>query len=86
MAPLESVACGELCGSDRAGGLRSSAELLDFLRGWARGASLFVPEARWGRVGKMPSCLGLAPAAGTVVGEACRGVERVCERKGPAPA
>lgn len=33
----------------------------------------------------MPSCLGLAPAAGTVEGEACRPVERACERKGSAP-
>ena len=48
-------------------------------------ASFLVPGARWGRVGKMPSCLGLAPAAGTVEGEACRAMERACERKGSAP-
>ncbi|KAB0363062.1 hypothetical protein FD754_007218 [Muntiacus muntjak] len=40
LAPLGSVAYGELCGSDRAGGLRSAVELLDFLRGWSRGHAI----------------------------------------------
>ena len=51
---LGSVAHGELCGSDRAGGLRSAVELLDFLWGWGQGGGRLSLSPRpdgegWGR-------------------------------------
>lgn len=51
---LGSVAHGELCGSDRAGGLRFAVELLNFLWGWGYGGGRLSsspgPDGEgWGR-------------------------------------
>lgn len=85
LAPLESVAYGELSGSDRAGGLRSAVELLDFLRGWARGRLSLSPRPDGEGWGRCHPAWALLQLRGPWWGRPAGGVERACERKGSHP-